>query len=724
MAILSGLQTTLSGMKTAQAQLDIISRNVANVDTPGYTRKSAQQRNVVLAGYNSGVQLGDVKRNVNQGLLRSYLSSNSLTTNLSVQNEYLSKTETLLGTPEGNNSLAANVSDLQKYMNSFSADVTSASNRYSLLTSAQTMTSRLNYVSEEIQKSRGDADMEIKGNVEKINKCLDTLDQLNDSIVKYTVLGYEGVADLEDQRDQSLRELSGYLDISYFKRENGEMVIQTTGGVTLLDRDPHKLSHSAIAQAGPTTSYAGGSISGIFVDGQDITKQIKNGELKGLIEIRDVTLPSLQSQLDELAGSLKDAINQIHNRGTAYPNTPYELSGTRTFLDPANQQIRIDEGGVRFTIFDADGKQVSTASLGGNMGFTQGSMEDMATSIQNWLRSADGPNLPQASVSFDRSGKLQISTGDSNYTVGIIDEANSNPGSAQQDAKISFDANGDGQYDRAFEGFSNFFGLNDFFVSNSNEYIYDSKVMSLGANLGLRDTATIGFSDDSGTNFGEIKIYPNDSLQTIVNRINNDSSLDGKIRASLIPNGNGYMLRIEDIGGAQLEITENTVPPTGVLKTMGMEPSNCGVSTTISVREELAVAPEQIAGGSLVFNSNTGKYELNQASNNIATEMAKAFTESQTFEQSGNIAKTNTTFSNYASSFVGTIASAASNSASELAYQQSLTDSIALKEASLNGVDIDEELSQMIIFQQSYAACAQAFTASKEILDMLLDIMK
>lgn len=259
MAILSGLQTTLSGMKTAQAQLDIISRNVANVDTPGYTRKSAQQRNVVLAGYNSGVQLGDVKRNVNQGLLRSYLSSNSLTTNLSVQNEYLSKTETLLGTPEGNNSLAANVSDLQKYMNSFSADVTSASNRYSLLTSAQTMTSRLNYVSEEIQKSRGDADMQIKGNVEKINKCLDTLDQLNDSIVKYTVLGYEGVADLEDQRDQSLRELSGYLDISYFKRENGEMVIQTTGGVTLLDRDPHKLSHSAIAQAGPTTSYAGGS---------------------------------------------------------------------------------------------------------------------------------------------------------------------------------------------------------------------------------------------------------------------------------------------------------------------------------------------------------------------------------------------------------------------------------------------------------------------------------
>ena len=41
----------------------------------------------------------------------------------------------------------------------------------------------------------------------------------------------------------------------------------------------------------------------------------------------------------------------------------------------------------------------------------------------------------------------------------------------------------------------------------------------------------------------------------------------------------------------------------------------------------------------------------------------------------------------------------------------------------MKGTDIDEELSQMIVFQQTYAACAQAFTASKEILDLLLDMV-
>ena len=111
MVMLAGLQTSLSGMKAAQNQLNIVSSNIANVDTVGYTRKTAAQNNVVLGGSSVGVQLGDITRTVNEGLLKSYLSSNSTTNNYSAQSQYLEKAETLLGTPQGNNSIAANVSD-------------------------------------------------------------------------------------------------------------------------------------------------------------------------------------------------------------------------------------------------------------------------------------------------------------------------------------------------------------------------------------------------------------------------------------------------------------------------------------------------------------------------------------------------------------------------------------------------------------------------------------
>ena len=726
MALIPGLSTSLSGMKTAQAQLDIIGRNIANVDTVGYTRKTAQQVNVIKAGNSMGVSLGEVRRSVDEGLLKSYLSSNSLTSNYSAQNDYLSKAETLLGTPQGNNSLSANVADLQAAFDTFTTDVTSSANRYNLLNQASTITSRLNSISVEIQKLRGDADLQITDAVDQVNDLLNQIDNLNDEIVKYDILGYEGTADLLDQRDQALRELSGLIDISYFKRETGAIVIQTTNGITLLDNDPHLLSHSALTQASSTTTYAGGGINGIYVDGKDITASIKGGELQGLIQIRDTTLPSLQSQLDELAGNLMEQINQVHNQGTAYPNTPDILTGTRTFIQGADgsypQSIRLESGDVRFTIFDAEGKQVSTTTLKGGLGFTKGSVSYMAQKIQDWLQSADGPNLPQAQVYINNSGNLVIDTGDSNYGFSIVDEASSTPGSTQQDVTLSFDAGNNGLFAQSYQGFSSFFGLNDMFVKQTGDSIYDSKVVSANANLGVNEMTIWSFSDSSnGFNFGTITISPNDSLSDIVNLINENPALNGAMRASLVPNGSGYMLRIENLNGDQLEITETQ--GNDLLGRLGMAPSYVNTAQTIEVQENLMTDPGLISASSPSFDASTGKYVMSPAANNIANALAQGFTSSITFKQSGTIAQTQTTLANYASTFVGNIASQTSTMESSLAYQQELTNSLATKEATVSGVDLDEELGQMIIFQQTYAACAQAFTASKEILDMLLSIV-
>ena len=94
MALIPGFNTTLSGMKVAQQQLNIISNNIANADTPGYTKKYASQNNLVLAGVSSGVSLSNVKRTVDENLLKSYLSSNSTSGNYAASDDYLGKVET------------------------------------------------------------------------------------------------------------------------------------------------------------------------------------------------------------------------------------------------------------------------------------------------------------------------------------------------------------------------------------------------------------------------------------------------------------------------------------------------------------------------------------------------------------------------------------------------------------------------------------------------------
>ena len=476
-------------------------------------------------------------------------------------------------------------------------------------------------------------------------------------------------------------------------------------------------------------SKNGGGIGGIYVDGEDITNNIKDGELKGLIDIRDNQLTSLQTQLNELAATMKDAINQVHNRGTSYPNAPSELTGSRTFIDPANQNIQISNGDVRLTIFDSEGKQVATTTLLAGLGFPDGggSVSDMVGLVNDWLTSPDGANLPQAYAEINDDGKLVINTGDSNYSFSIMDEASSTAGSDQQDVTIKFDVNGDGAYDRTMEGFSYFFGMNDFFQTTKNEHIYDSKVLNKNANLGVQEKITINFATGNNPSLGSINIYPNESLQDIVNKINNDPKLNSQIKASLVPNGNGYVLQINNTSGEQLEISEainqTTGRTTGFLERIGMHPSNSDAAGSLSVREDLLTNPSGISSGTPEFNSNSGEYQLNPAANDIANAMAKVFTDAQDFGQAGSLAQTSTTLANYAATFVGAVATETNSATSALNYQQELTNSISLKEATLSGVDRDEELAQLIIFQQSYAACAQTFTASKEMLDMLLNMV-
>lgn len=730
MSLISGLSTSLTGMKAAQSQLDLVSRNIANVDTVGYTRKTAAQSNVISNGTPLGVNVSQSQRLVDEGLLKSYLATSSLGANQSAKYNYLSKAETLLGTPQGNNSIAANVSSLQSAFATFANDVTSSASKYNLLNQAMAITERLNQLSLELQSLRGQADTQIAADVENINTLLDKIDNYNDEIVKYNILGYDGRADLEDQRDQALRELSQYLDISYFKRESGAIVVQTTSGITLLDNDPHKLSHNGVAQTNPTTTYANGGIGGIYVDNKDITQSIKGGELKGLIDIRDETLSSLQTQLDELSAALKTQINQVHNQGTAFPNTPDVLTGTKTFiqnkdnpaLDAYPQRIAFENGDVRLSIFDEEGKQVATTTLVGGLGFSNGSVSEMMQEIQDWLVSPTGANLPQAKVYMTQEGKLVMDTGNSEYGLSILDEASSTAGSDKKNVTVRFDNNADGIYDSSTEGFSNFFGMNDFFVDDGYDSTYDSKVLPLNANLGINDISIISFSNDvNGLNFGTITVTPNDSLSDIVNSINTNPAFKGTIRASLVPNGNGYMLRIEDLSGGQLEMAE--LQGDNLLGRLGISPSSAGMSMDIDVRNDLKTNPDKISASTPIYSSTTGTYSLNAAANDVAVSMSKVFDTSYNFKQSGTIAQTQTTLANYASTFVGNIASQTSNAKAAYEYQAELGTSIATKEATLSGVDLDEELGQMIIFQQTYAACAQAFTASKEILDMLLNIV-
>ena len=295
-------------------------------------------------------------------------------------------------------------------------------------------------------------------------------------------------------------------------------------------------------------------------------------------------------------------------------------------------------------------------------------------------------------------------------------------------ASITLDSNLDGLGDRTFSGFSSFLGLNDLFVSDAHEYVYQSNVLSKTVNLGVRNPITIDFSTPTMT--ASINISPADNLQSIVDKINSDETLNTQLLASLVPNGSGYMLQITNSTGEQLEISERATTDvngnkvvSGFLNRIGLEPSYSNMASQIKVREDIKINPNLLTVGTPEYNTNTGKYELNDGNNNVANKMAQVFAKEHTFGQAGSLAKMTTSLANYASTFVGTIATQTSNAATSHEYQSELISSLANKHAEISGVDSDQELANLIIYQQSYSACAQVWSATRELVDILFDAL-
>ena len=102
---------------------------------------------------------------------------------------------------------------------------------------------------------------------------------------------------------------------------------------------------------------------GVFAGVRDITTSIRSGKLKSLIDMRDSTLPDMQAQVDQLAKSLKEQVNQVHNRGTSYPNIVNNITGSRIFTDPAVFAEERDKAFSPSVLCGANPSSVSPFSL-------------------------------------------------------------------------------------------------------------------------------------------------------------------------------------------------------------------------------------------------------------------------------------------------------------------------------------------------------------------------
>ncbi|MFZ5789685.1 MAG: flagellar hook-associated protein FlgK [Pseudomonadota bacterium] len=356
MSLTSSLYTALTGLQTNQSAMRVLSNNVANVNTPGYTRKIADLQSRVIAGTGAGVELGSVRRYVDDALFSQLRSTTSDFSGLDVRQQLFKRMQDMFGSPDSNSSLGAALSDFSTSVTALTTNPESVSLRLDVITNAQRAAQRFNAMAADTQQLRQEADSQIADAIEIVNGQLAAIDKLNSQIVAAKLRGVE-TGDLEDQRDQALSKISEQMDVSTYVRENGQMVVFTKSGRTLLDNDPATISHTPAASLQAAVTYPGG-IDGIDVNGVDITGEIGSGKIAALVELRDKTLPNFAAEINQLATQLRDEVNRIHNQGTGLPAAT-TLASSRPQTGTATSLT----GTVTVTLLNSDG----TAAFSGTM---------------------------------------------------------------------------------------------------------------------------------------------------------------------------------------------------------------------------------------------------------------------------------------------------------------------------------------------------------------------
>jgi len=711
----------VTGLSTAQAGLDIVSSNIANVNTIGYTRKIFNQESIDLAGQGAGVDIGPIRRNVDQNLLQSSRHANSTVGSLQVLNDYLSQVQDTFGTTATQSSIAQAVNNLAQQFQTLSTDPSNSTAQLQSIQAGQNVANTLANMGTTVQNLRLNADRDITTGVNQINSDLTTISQLNDQIA-LGVATNRDVTDLQDKRDTALNDLSSLVDIRYFSNANGTITVFTTDGTTLVDAQPTPVSHVPLTQVKASDSYSGGNFNGIIAGVRDITTSIRSGKLAGLINLRDNVLPDMQAQLDQLASALQQQVNQVSNRGTAFPASINNITGTTQFMSAATSKVTLSGGETNVVLYDSSGNELASSRVldPAGINFTNGgTLASLASSIQTWVQGQD-PQLANATVSFNAQGQMAINLGTDSYSIGFRDEKTATKGSAQTDVSMGLDIDGDGQIDQTKLGFSNTFGLNDFFTTKQNVTEWTSDFKPANYTLTTTSARTLQFADaanPTGIPGGTITVNPTDSLQTIANAINGNGALQGTIIADVIPEAGGQRLRIRDILGNQLAITQ--VGGTDAVDALGLGQSISDASNNLAVNQTLANNSALVPSGAIELDPVTGKYLLGASDNTVALQLANLMTSQVAVKAAGSLAAGNITLADYAGTIVSQSASQTSVAQTNLKLQSDLQSSIELKQSQLSGVNLDQEMSQLLVYQHSYAAAAKVISTTQQLFDVL-----
>lgn len=309
MSLTSSLSIATQSLFNASAEIENSNNNIANANTPGYTREVVELRSIAASWSGGTPQAGGGAnlvgfQSVRDELLQRQIQAETQTKGQAdAEVSAMAQVQPLFAT--SSQDIGTEMSALFSNLSTLSTSPQSTSAREGVLAAAQNLADAFNSVSGSLSQQQNGLNSQVTADVSQINALSSQIAALNPQIATAQSQGKDPGA-LEDQRDQLVQSLSKLVGISQTQTEDG-ITLTTTNGTPLVVGNT--------ANALQTTTGTDGMQHVLDSNGNDITSNLSGGDLGGVISVRDTSIPQLQNNLDTLANQFATAFNAMQTKG-------------------------------------------------------------------------------------------------------------------------------------------------------------------------------------------------------------------------------------------------------------------------------------------------------------------------------------------------------------------------------------------------------------------------
>ncbi|MBI4383266.1 MAG: flagellar hook-associated protein FlgK [Nitrospinae bacterium] len=395
--IFSVMNTAKLGLLAQQLAIETTGQNVANVQTQGYSRQdvsfeAAPPRAVGTAILGTGVMVSSIARAHDSFLFSETLGEETSSGNSAVRKGIFDQLDALFS-ESSDGSLSQSLQNFFGSLQDLSLNPSGLPERATLISRAESLASAFKKMGDRLFQSQLNVDQTVITKVSEINQLTANIAQLNKTIHGSEANGATA-NDLRDQRDKLVRELAGKVDITVVSETNGQVNLTLQNGKALV------LGNTAFSLS---TSLNGNNLGFRDIrldDGSgntsNITSVIKDGELRGYLDMRDTELAGLRDQIDRLAAGLAREVNRVHQSGmgldgitgrnffaalsaTARANTQNTGSGNVSMTNASAATASLDKYEMTFASASSFTlKNLTTGLASGTFTFTAGSAFNLA----------------------------------------------------------------------------------------------------------------------------------------------------------------------------------------------------------------------------------------------------------------------------------------------------------------------------------------------------------